>query len=179
MERLTERTVAGTANLSYPSGCYYADGEKDQIAVSAYRQKAIDRLADYEEFMERWRLRSLEEAGRIFQRVNALGGTDLMAQYRDLGPIDHLRELAQAEKDGRLAVLPCKVGDTVYVTYGEGYRACVVDCVYILANNRVQVRMRHSCTETLWLSDAFGKTVFLTREEAEAALKKREEAGAT
>lgn len=112
MERLTERTVAGTANLSYPSGCYYADGEKDQIAVSAYRQKAIDRLADYEEFMERWRLRSLEEAGRIFQRVNALGGTDLMAQYRDLGPIDHLRELAQAEKDGRLVVLPeCVPGD--------------------------------------------------------------------
>lgn len=26
---------------------------------------------------------------------------------------DHLRELARAEKDGRLVVLPCKVGDTV------------------------------------------------------------------
>lgn len=87
----------------------------------------------------------------------------------------HLLEFAQAEKDGRLVVLPCKVGDTVYVTYGEGYRPHVVDRMYIFANNQVQVRMRHSCTETLWLSAAFGKTVFLTREEAEAALKEREE----
>lgn len=29
-------------------------------------------------------------------------------------PVDRLRELAEADKDGRLVVLPCKVGDTVY-----------------------------------------------------------------
>lgn len=28
-----------------------------------------------------------------------------LAAYKDLGPLDHLRELAQAEKDGRLAAL--------------------------------------------------------------------------
>lgn len=29
-------------------------------------------------------------------------------------PVDRLRELAQADKDGRCVVLPCKVGDTIY-----------------------------------------------------------------
>ena len=33
--------------------------------------------------------------------------------YKDLGPIDHIRDLIKAEQDGRLVVLPCKVGDHV------------------------------------------------------------------
>ena len=81
-------------------------------------------------------------------------------------------ELLKADRAGRLVVLPCKVGDTVYVSYGEGYRSCVVDRIHVLANNEVQIRMRHFITETLWLSASdFGKTVFLTREEAEKALE--------
>lgn len=67
---------------------------------------AANRLAAYEDLMERWKLRSIEEADRIFQRVNALGGTDLMAQYRAIGSIDHLRDLLQAEKEGRMVKLP-------------------------------------------------------------------------
>lgn len=103
---------------------------------------------------------------------------DRLAAYEDTMQLERAQELAQAEKNGRLVVLPCKVGDTVYVTYGEGYKVCIVDRIHVIANNQVQVRMRHLLTETLWLSvSKFGKTVFLTREEAEAALKKREEAG--
>lgn len=49
MIRLTSRTPAGVANLDYPQNCFYPDGTKDQVAVSAYRQKAIDRLAAYED----------------------------------------------------------------------------------------------------------------------------------
>ena len=37
-----------------------------------------------------------------------------MAEY-----IDRLRELAEADKAGRLVVLPCKVGDTVYMPVGR------------------------------------------------------------
>lgn len=33
-----------------------------------------------------------------------------LAAYENLGNIDHLRELVQAEKDGRMVVPPCKVG---------------------------------------------------------------------
>lgn len=52
MNRLTKRTICGTANLAYPESCYFKSGAKDQIAVSAYRQQAIDRLAEYEDMEE-------------------------------------------------------------------------------------------------------------------------------
>ncbi len=78
-------------------------------------------------------------------------------------------ELMEAEKDGRLVELPCKIGDTVY-------RLCdpkshkyvgerIVASVSLCGNNSWQIM---TTTED-WL----GKTVFLTREEAEAALKGR------
>ena len=73
-------------------------------------------------------------------------------------PIDRLRELAEADKDGRVVVLPCKVGDTVYILRRAFDGADVVG-------------------ETeLWWDDIpqLGKTVFLTREEAEKALQEME-----
>ena len=83
---------------------------------------AANSLAAYESLMERWKLRSIEEADRIFQRVNALGGTDLMAQYRAIGSIDHLRDLVQAEQHGRLVVLPCGT-DVELVRDGYAFKA--------------------------------------------------------
>lgn len=44
---------------------------------------------------------------------------DRLAAYEDLGPIDRLRELARADKDGRCVVLPCNVGDTVWRIYDD------------------------------------------------------------
>ena len=93
-----------------------------------------------------------------------------------------LRELAEADKDGRVVVLPCKVGDTLWVTGRDNVpremeleapdiRAVCTDednlcmstcnrkpdgfCAYRLRNDGADV----------------GKTVFLTREEAERALE--------
>lgn len=71
------------------------------------------------------------------------------------GGYTRLRELSEADKDGRLVVLPCKVGDTVYILRRTFDGADVVG-------------------ETeLWWTDIpqLGKTVFLTREEAEKALE--------
>lgn len=67
----------------------------------------------------------------------------------------HLEELAEANRAGRLVVLPCKVGDTVYILRRTFDGADVVG-------------------ETeLWWDDIpqLGKTVFLTREEAAKALE--------
>ena len=75
-------------------------------------------------------------------------------------------------------VLPCKVGDTVYDIYaakanGEGE---------IRASKVTDIRIHLDKRNKAWLTidgyyfaeDDFGKTVFLTREEAEAALKEGE-----
>lgn len=107
----------------------------------------------------------------LLKEVNRLKTVAEVAEREGL-PVARLQELAEADKDGRVLIPPCKVGDTVYVSYGEGYRPCVVDRIHVLANNEVQIRMRHFITETLWLSASdFGKTVFLTCEEAEKALE--------
>ena len=82
--------------------------------------------------------------------------------YEDIaelcGGFDRLRELAEADKDGRVVVLPCKVGDTVYILRRAFDGADVVG-------------------ETeLWWDDIpqLGKTVFFTSEEAKRALREME-----
>lgn len=74
--------------------------------------------------------------------------------------VGYLMDLLDAEKEGRLVVLPCKVGDTVweikhsYVDWPD-----------------VSKKFAHEKVFDLQDLEKFGKTVFLTREEAEAALK--------
>ena len=90
---------------------------------------------------------------------------------------DRLRELAEADKDGRLVVLPCKVGDTVWITgsvrrlYSEKVRTFFCgDPNYSrgMADNGVKMIRTTGCDIPI---HKFGKTVFLTREEAEKALE--------
>ena len=67
--------------------------------------------------------------------------------------------LMDADSAGRLVVLPCKVGDTVYrLQYIEP------------ALGRFTVGVEPIKFALFWLEE-FGKTVFLAREEAEAALE--------
>ena len=94
----------------------------------------------------------------------------------ECGGIDRLRELAEADKAGRLVVLPCKVGDTVWITgsvrrlYSEKVRTFFCgDPSYSrgMADNGVKMIRTTGCDIPI---HEFGKTVFLTREEAEKAL---------
>lgn len=90
---------------------------------------------------------------------------------------EHIRELLRAEKDGRLVVLPCKVGDTVWIK-GDKFPAEIEeiritdDGVYFAYveydKGYEETEVWDNCEFTL--SD-IGKTVFLTREEAEKALE--------
>ncbi len=82
----------------------------------------------------------------------------------DYGP-DHLKELVQAENDGRLVVLPCKVGDTVF--------AAETSPVIPLSVVDVGMYLEGTDGEDWEALNNFGKTVFLTREEAEAALAEK------
>lgn len=106
---------------------------------------------------------------------------DILGDDYDL---DRLRELVQAGRKGRCVVLPCMIGDTVYVLnhhLGRVFENEVAGfSVGYQSDNRnsvstVYVGKYGSKTFRRWKFQQFGKTVFLTREEAEAALKEAEE----
>ncbi len=118
--------------------------------------------------------------------------TRKLAAYEDTGlsPAE-VAELAQAKADGRVVVLPVSVGDTVYVDKGvtvksaEGWRTkrilFVGKVVSFRKNgNGVFLKIRFSFMEgsksymRSYVVSAIGKTIFLTREEAEKALKERD-----
>ena len=77
--------------------------------------------------------------------------------------INRLRKFAEADKDGRCVVLPCKVGDTIwrlkrtFETYPDKSKPYTEADGFLL--------------QDIW---NVGKNVFLTREEAEKALAKME-----
>ena len=88
-------------------------------------------------------------------------------------------------------VLPCKVGDKLFILYDDDYGEyeCSELCIGVLQELRVFAKCGISgykniqeCPEyycgqpfcsTSFTRKDFGKTVFLTREEAEKALKER------
>lgn len=91
-------------------------------------------------------------------------------ELEDLGEkldINHIRDLIQAEQDGRLVVLPCKAGTLIYI----GSRTAIITQFF----GYVRERYFHAvfCDKNEGIDIPFeelGKTVFLTREDAEAAL---------
>ena len=119
------------------------------------------------------RLAAYEDTGLTPERCAEFARADVEGRYivmRDAEQegVARLRELAEADKDGRLVVLPCKVGDTVYLIvtkrariYTPEFRFIKKSCLTFLNMERV-------------LRD-FGKTVFLTREEAEKTLEAMED----
>jgi hypothetical protein len=95
-------------------------------------------------------------------------------------PVERIEEICDAERDGRCVVLPCKVGDTVYEALLEW------DCTECLKTSfKPKVRERKVTHFMLGKSGdiilgvagdgadylIYGKTAFLTRAEAEEALK--------
>ena len=93
--------------------------------------------------------------------------------YEDIaelcGGFDRLRELAEADKDGRVVVLPCKVGDKLYRVFaGEIFEHRVGSMKYFAIQGRWDIETYPFCP---CVESSIGKTIFLTREEAEKALE--------
>lgn len=95
---------------------------------------------------------------------------------------DHLRELVDADKDGRLVVLPCKVGEKLWVIGRDNVpreMALEVPDIRTVCTDEDNLCMSTCnrkpdgfCAYRLRNDGAdVGKTVFLTREEAEKALE--------
>lgn len=100
---------------------------------------------------------------------------DILGDDYDL---DRLKELVEADIEGRCVVLPCKVGDTIYTIGASICKWREIDH----CDEYCDGQQYRDCWEgeSTVLERKFGlydivsinKTVFLTREEAEAALEK-------
>ena len=89
-------------------------------------------------------------------------------------PFDRLLELACADKSGLLVVLPCKVGDSIYIPDLEKKIPVKVRVqgISISVSGRTILRFGGYPVECAW-GDGCGKDWFLTREEAEAVLAQK------
>ena len=124
------------------------------------QRQTWERLKEYEDtgfdpeeiadFMKRW------------EQTVEIGG--MLKKYC----IDHIRDLLHAEQDGRLVVLPCKVGDHVWA---DGREAIVVWFFGYKTERYLHAQFFDNAEYTDIPFYEIGKTVFLTRQEAEAALK--------
>lgn len=97
---------------------------------------------------------------------------------RDQKEIEALRELAVAYKEGRAIILPCKVGHRVFALLDTDKHISECEVKQIGLGNEIGfvglepigARGRKYGVAL----NGFGKTVFLTREEAEKALAEME-----
>lgn len=118
-----------------------------------------------------------ELRGRLMQYEDTGLSPQACAEAREAGKVlsscgisfRRFAELLTAERDGRLVVLPCKVGDKLYRVFdGNISEHEVQNMKYFARQRRLGIDM------TPFFPDAgrfIGKTVFLTRKEAEKALE--------
>ena len=165
MERLTKWNESSYKHAYYPrcfkEPCY---GRGCKIKDCPFEIAVCERLAAY------------EDTGLTPEEIEAPFTEDTMinlaAQALGVEP-SRLRELAEADKDGRVAVLPCKVGDGLWTFCShpveQVYSFTVTDISTL--NGRTLLN-----TSRCGVMDArdVGKTVFLTREEAKKALQEME-----
>lgn len=168
MERLTEWNDEQTRHAYYPrcfeEPCY---GGGCKIKGCLFETAVCDRLAAYED------TGLTPERCAEFARADAEGRYIIMRDTEQEG-VARLRELAEADKDGRVVVPPCKVGDVVYGFHGEKTILPMV-AKWIETNTDgwcIAVQYAPMAPRFYRFSD-FGKTVFLTREEAKKDLAER------
>ena len=111
-----------------------------------------------------------------FQQLAAYEDIQFDADGNEVITLDHLRKLVQAEKDGLCVVLPCKVGDTVYLTVHGYVEETKVRTFFIghPSYNRGEPDPRYEmvrCTNCDIPLKDFERTIFLTHPAAEAALE--------
>lgn len=108
------------------------------------------KTAQYERFHEREYLEAMPLTSSVMKEY---WEHRQVAEY-----LKKLKEYQQLEEQGRLVKLPCKVGDTVYhVVQGRIVEVSNVDLFFLLLSV---------------VENRFNNSVFLTKSEAEAKLKK-------
>lgn len=135
--------------------------------ISPIQQDVIDKSVD--------RLAVIEDTGLELEEI------DLMAKQRDLYvdacgglPLKRVRELAQADREGRCVVLPAKVDETVYqAKKGDDCPCCFhLEGANISEDGDITYPMYWG--ESFTPND-FGTKLFRTYGEAMAALRREQD----
>ena len=193
MERLTKRDTDGQAMMDCQkceadwtdkhgkpmvdcTALYCRNRLKDRVAAyedTGLTPDEINDLASVREISPEAEYAINKHADSIIERLDKL-----LAQTDD---DVRLRELAEADKDGRLVVLPCKVGDTGWVTRNPWTGKLLKKPLDAYVNGMkmyshgLYVNLLFDTRKINGARDYeinhIGKTVFLTREEADRALE--------
>ena len=168
MERLTKRDTDGQAMMD----CEKCEADwtgkhgKPMVDCTALycRNRLLDRLVGYEDTgLTPEEVLPKDKADEIALKLMRLADLESLCNYT------RLRELAEADKDGRLLVPPCKVGDVLYRASPSGV------VVHRVANVMYRGLTSRWYIDTIpnlpYASEELGKTTFLTREKAEKALE--------
>ena len=172
MERLTKRE---NGHAHYPRcfeepcggmGCRTEDCE--------VKVEIRERLAAYEDTgLEPEEVLPKDKADEIALKLMRLADLESLCNYT------RLRELAEADKDGRLVVLPCKVGQRVFALLDTDKHISECEVKQIGMGNKIGFiglePIGARGREYGVALNGFGKTVFLTREEADKALEAKKD----
>lgn len=167
MERLTNKREADAQREEYErrlaNGYPRNIPEERFLSLAAYEDTGLT-----PESVEALKLSMMGKAIAEIKEFNGL-------------PVDRIRDLAEADKDGRLVVLPCKVGDTVWVTKNPWTGKLLKKPLDTYVNGMkmyshgLYVNLLFDTCKINGTRDYeinhIGKTVFLTREAAEKELE--------
>lgn len=142
---------------STPGGSFCEDGACSQ-------RKVWERLKEYEDAERR------PEEVQALNRLFDYALTESRTLQEQLALIERLRELAEADKDGRLVVLPCKVGEGLWTFCSHPVEQVYSFTVTSISTLNGRTMLNTSRCGVIDARDV-GKTVFLTHKEAEKALE--------
>lgn len=139
----------------------------DEFSKDVFRQMARDLYG---------RLKQFEDAVQTPENFYKMYGEFCLLEsaLKNYGSHDRMKELSEADKEGRVVVLPCKVGDTVYtINLHKEIVDLTVECFGIDETGELWIFTEdHNKTyvDTIEIRD-IDDDVFLTREEAERAME--------
>lgn len=167
MERLTDKREADAQREGYKRRL--ANGYPRNIPEERFL-----RLAAYEDSeCEPEEVLPKDKADEIALKLMRLSDLESLCNYT------RLRELAEADKDGRIAVLPVKpvltpiLSSMLYIIEdGDIYEDALYEAVVGMSESgKVNVVYMTLSDQIIFEQADIGKTVFLTREKAEKALE--------
>lgn len=182
MERLTKRDTDGQAMMD----CQKCEadwtgkhGKPMADCTALYcRNRLKDLLAAYEDTgLEPKEVLPKDKADEIALKLMRLADLESLCSY------DRLRELAEAEKDERVVVLPVKpvltpiISSMLYIIEdGDIYEDALYEAVVGMSESgKTNVVYTTLSDQMIFEQADIGKTVFLTREAAGKALKEVEQ----